>query len=332
MGLQGENAEEKAEIDTVDVEAIMERIRAQVKAAPRLGSRPKYLPPAAKLFDANVSPVLYSEELNYLNSHWNDWSQPAPFTSHRPLIGRLIIKWKTRFRDFLWGALFRDYFEREREFQAQLVRFLNASARYVDARDAALFWQIVKKVDNDISSVNERSDLLVQELSSELSKLGERIAGVEDISTFRNAAPSAAAGGAVQYLDSLADRSLDSFMVEGITLSGGGSFVRLVAVLSQKLKAGAKCALLVQGTGAESESTLAAIFSAHGFDVLKSEEVSGLQLETVPAAEHLPVRWQKALQTFNRNIDRLNALLPVRGEVRKFELRLAPTPEKRDAS
>ena len=129
------------------------------------------MPPAAKRFAEHVSPVLYSEELNYLNAAWNNWTQREDYTSHRPFLGRLIIRFKRTVFDFLTGSVFRRYFEREREFQMNLVRQLNAMARYIDARDAEIFWQLTEKIDSDVAAMNDRTDQLFDAAASELVRV-----------------------------------------------------------------------------------------------------------------------------------------------------------------
>ena len=168
--------------ERIDVDAIMKRIRENtLEQCERAGVKVRpYIPPASSGADSRANPILYSEELNYLNANWNDWALTEEFSSHRPLIGSLISKCKTRIRDFLWQSIFQGYFERERQFNMHLVRHLNASARYIDARDAEIFWQLVTKIDNDIVSVNERADRLYEETQvrsdAELNAVRERCA------------------------------------------------------------------------------------------------------------------------------------------------------------
>lgn len=173
-------------LEPPDVEAIMASIRSHVKRglAERPPGIPKYTPPAAELFSGSVSPVLYSDELNYLNAHWNDWLVGEQITSHRRFLGPLVVKVKEKLRRFVVNSLLPGYFEKEREFQGQLVRHLNASARYIDARDAEIFWQTVRKIDSDITAINERTDRLFEEASAALSEaesiLDSRLRIVED--------------------------------------------------------------------------------------------------------------------------------------------------------
>ncbi|MCB0322933.1 MAG: hypothetical protein KDD69_05145, partial [Bdellovibrionales bacterium] len=181
MGTSVNPMSEQKSSETPDVEAIMARIRAQVKAElEQSGARTdRYIPPSPKTFEGKSSPILYSDELNYLNANWSNWLEGAEFTSHRPVIGAIILKCKRALRRLLVDSLFREYFERERRFHMELVKQLNATARYVDSRDAELFWQLVQKVDNDIAGINERTDRLfddaVAEAAARDSELANRI-------------------------------------------------------------------------------------------------------------------------------------------------------------
>lgn len=148
-----------------DVEALMARIRDEVRQElERSGTTlPRYMPPPPKLADGTVAPILYSDELNFLNAHWNQWAEPVAYSSHRKFVGRVVIGIKNRLRSFLVETLLKSYFEREREFQMNLVRYLNSTARYVDARNAEIFWQLVSKIDNDVAAINDRTDRLFDE-------------------------------------------------------------------------------------------------------------------------------------------------------------------------
>ncbi len=147
-----------------NIDQIMSQIRADVRAELEKvenDSRPPFLR-AADSKPASATPVLYSEELNYLNANWNNWVAGTQVASHRPFIGPVIVRVKKFILDLFWGAL-GGYFEREREFHMNLVRFLNSTARYIDARDAEIFWQLVQKFDNDLAAVNERLDRMYDE-------------------------------------------------------------------------------------------------------------------------------------------------------------------------
>ena len=48
---------------------------------------------------------------------------------------------------------------------------MNSTARYVDARNAEIFWQLVDKVDKDVTGVNERADRLVDDVATMVRQL-----------------------------------------------------------------------------------------------------------------------------------------------------------------
>jgi O-antigen chain-terminating methyltransferase len=172
-----------------DVDRVMSRIRQEAKTAiaaadiapRRIAKRPSS--DAA----ANQQSVLYSEELNYLNANWHNWNPATEITSHRPIVGKLIVKLKRFFVDLVWNYLLKGYFERERNFQMHLVKYLNANARYIDSRNADLFWQLIDKVDNDIASANERIDQLFDHAETRMQHLErETAARIEDLERTRD--------------------------------------------------------------------------------------------------------------------------------------------------
>ncbi len=169
----------ETEIDEkIDVEAIMARIREEVRED--LERSPENLPyyrrPDVAPDEGSAIPPIYSAELNYLNAHWGALNQSADITSHRPIIGRLVVFFKRLIAKTVWNAVLKDYFEREREYQMNLVRFLNSTSRYIEKRDAEIFWDVVKKIDNDIHGVNDRIDRLYDEAMGTLRTVERGIA------------------------------------------------------------------------------------------------------------------------------------------------------------
>lgn len=71
----------------------------------------------------------------------------------------------------LLAPVLEPYLAKEREFFMNLIRHLNSTARYVDARDKEMFWQLINKVDNEIRGVHERVDLLIAQLAEEDKRL-----------------------------------------------------------------------------------------------------------------------------------------------------------------
>ena len=172
-----------------DVEAIMARIRRQVKSdiSSEKSSTKPYISPTTPFSDGSASPLLYSEELNFLNANWHNWNRKTDITSHRKILGPVIVRLKRFLADIAWNYLLKDYFENERRFQMNLVRHLNSSARYIDARDSRIFWQLVNKLDNDVKAINERTDKLFDELFAQSKQdQGDFLGRVEQLESDRN--------------------------------------------------------------------------------------------------------------------------------------------------
>lgn len=159
-----------------DVEAIMERIRREVKAsnAEERANYPRYVPPPGSDERSAGLPLIDYDELNYLNAHWHNWAVSEELTSHRKIIGPLIVRAKKFIIDLVWQYVLKGYLEREKQFQMQLVRYLNANARYVDNRDYEIFWQLIKKMDGDVEALNTRMDRLVDALHGKILELDAR--------------------------------------------------------------------------------------------------------------------------------------------------------------
>jgi O-antigen chain-terminating methyltransferase len=148
-----------------DVAAIMEGIRARVRAELE-EQKDEKLPFRRREADANgpnasrkAGDLISSEELRYLNANHAysykldlDWIK-----SHRSgIIGKLIVKAKRTAVSLVWNYFIKHYYAREREYNVNLVRFLNETCHYVDARDASIFWELIRKIDVDITRVLER--------------------------------------------------------------------------------------------------------------------------------------------------------------------------------
>jgi hypothetical protein len=126
--------------------------------------------PHAQDSGIDPSPVIYSDELHYLNTQWSDWNNPTQFTTHRPLTGKIIVFLKRTCQNFIFNSIFKGYFDREKAFNSNLIRFCNSTARYIDARDKKIFWDLIKKVDNEINHFEMRNDTLFVTLMDEMKK------------------------------------------------------------------------------------------------------------------------------------------------------------------
>ena len=111
-----------------------------------------------------VSNPKFSDELRYLNNHWGNWHEETLFTSHRFLFGSMIAKFKRRLQSYLFSVIFRDYIEKQKSFNMNLVKFCNQVTRYVDERDKQIFWETVNKLDSEVALIEERYDTLFAEI------------------------------------------------------------------------------------------------------------------------------------------------------------------------
>ncbi|MBX7139015.1 MAG: class I SAM-dependent methyltransferase [Oligoflexia bacterium] len=153
-----------------DVQAIMAEIRARVRADVER-NRDRQAPFQADSASFNASPrkageLVNSEELRFLNlNHTYPLRiNPESIATHRSgPIARLVVKLKRKVQAILWHQILKDYFETEKEFQANLVRYLNDVSRYVDSRDASNFWELIRKIDVDINRALERIERVADE-------------------------------------------------------------------------------------------------------------------------------------------------------------------------
>ncbi|RMG42355.1 MAG: methyltransferase domain-containing protein [Candidatus Dadabacteria bacterium] len=160
-----------------DVASIMARIRQRVKNQLNENSNKK---PSFHSFKADfeknrkAGELLHSEELRYLNSNYiySPRLQLEAVTTHRrgPL-AKLVVKFKRKVLAIVWDYLLKDYFEAEKNYQANLVRYLNDVSKYVDARDAANFWELIRKIDVDITRALERIERINDEQTASLRTL-----------------------------------------------------------------------------------------------------------------------------------------------------------------
>ncbi len=150
----------KVDQDTpIDVAALMAEIREQVREdIEKNGSQVVHYQPHSADSDGGgeyrAGHILHSEELRYLNrSYGYSHFDPSSIQSHRfGVIGKLVVKLKRKFFNWLWQNLMLDYAQKERDFQSNLVRLLNETARYVDVRDSSIFWELVRKVDIEVDN------------------------------------------------------------------------------------------------------------------------------------------------------------------------------------
>lgn len=197
---------------TPDIRALMERIRERItKDVEANRDRYPIRPPSTSGEGAyRHGGLQHSEELSYLNRNYAYELKLSPdaITTHRGgVIGRVIVRMKRKFVSFLRNAILRDYLSGEREFQENLVRFLNEIGRYVDARDdhiaAALTDTLRQRIDrvaddsaSSFVSLDQRSALGFSDLINRIQSLDGLVRGLEgvvnNIGTYRNPTPPSA--------------------------------------------------------------------------------------------------------------------------------------------
>lgn len=127
--------------------------------------------------DIRAGDILHSDELSYLNRNYNYMPrlELEKVQSHRfGIFGKLLVKLKRKVLVVVWEFILKDYFESERQFQAKLVKHLNDQTKYIDARDADNFWQLIRKIDVDASNLSTRYDSLQDEYLASLATLEKR--------------------------------------------------------------------------------------------------------------------------------------------------------------
>lgn len=177
-----EQRSDHTENQAPDVLALMEQIRAKIKAEVESNkdSPGRFVPhqPVADGEARRSGELQCSEDLRALNRlyAYSASLDLGKITSHRPgLIGTIIVKAKRKLTSILWDSLLKDYFAAEREYQANLVRFLNEVGRYIDGRDAAIFSQLLRKIDGDDTALLERVERICDEQRGTMQSAERRI-------------------------------------------------------------------------------------------------------------------------------------------------------------
>lgn len=166
-----------------DVKQLMQEIRERIKqslANDTDDNLRAFIPKAASQDSSQykAGSILHSDELRYLNENYSYMPrlQLEKVQSHRfGFIGKALVSLKRKVLVVVWDFLLKDYFENERQFQARLVRLLNEQTKYTDARDAANFWEIIRKIDVDVSNSLERIERIRDEYLASLTSLEKRL-------------------------------------------------------------------------------------------------------------------------------------------------------------
>jgi len=167
------NSAQKIEIQTND---IMQQIRDRIKESAAKLEDVLPVRKHAALENSNTSKggeLIQSEDLRYLNTEYSYPFRADPNLSvvtHRsgPL-GKIIVRIKKILIALIWQPIRDQLLSQMKQYQEHQVRYLNQTARYIDERDAAIFWELVKKIDVD----SERMDILMRECRATLHSFQE---------------------------------------------------------------------------------------------------------------------------------------------------------------
>jgi SAM-dependent methyltransferase len=146
----------------VRIEEILERIRREI-AAESAGAAADDRTAAAE--DDSLPAISSRAELEYLNRNWALFDPLSEMRSHRRLLGPVVLRFKWRLRRLVLGVLDR-YFEKERLFLLELVRFTNALAGRSD--------RLLQELTERTKAVAERNDLFLGALDLRLEALEAR--------------------------------------------------------------------------------------------------------------------------------------------------------------
>ena len=237
----------------VRIEEIIQRIRREI--AEGAEARGGDAPPA----ELDRLPAISARpELEYLNRHWALFDPLAEMRSHRRFFGPVVLRFRWMFRRLVLGVLDR-YFEKERAFLLELVRFENALAERSD--------RLLREVTERTKAVAQRNDLF-------LGALDLRLEAIEAREEMRRALehdePARAAAG-------VSDGS--EAAIAELALGLGVGLAERVRAVASRLPAGAPVLVLGCGSGeafdaldgaassgVEASASLVAAARARGFD------------------------------------------------------------------
>lgn len=139
--------------------------------------------------------IVNSEELRNINRSYAYSARMNldALSSHRGgIIGKFVVKLKQRFLRMLWESILKDYLTAEREYNVNVVRFLNDVSRYIGARDSSVFWELIRKIDYDVGKALDRIERINDDQTASLRALERRVA-----ESIQQALQQLQAGGAI---------------------------------------------------------------------------------------------------------------------------------------
>jgi len=193
-----------------DIRAIMAEIRSSVrsKAESLVDQWPTFQPEPAGFNGEGhrkAGDLQHSENLRMVNrlAMAGLSFDATPIVSHRRgFVGKLIVAAKRRMQRIIW-SLFQANIDAEREFRAHVTRVLNEASLYIDDRNGALFWEIVRKVDSDVARLLKRIDEVVEEQRVGIDGVERRVMGRIEGEVIREITSLRELAGRVGMLDSV---------------------------------------------------------------------------------------------------------------------------------
>lgn len=187
-----------------DIPTLMAQIRERIKADidKNLDSRVLLSRATARFADERgicAGDMLHSEDLNFLNRcfSYRDRISDKGIASHRPgFVGRAVEKFKRFLTLFTRDFILKDYLQAEEDFNANIVRFLNAFALYVDARDTHVLSMLARSDDEKslaVFNVEKQVRELSEAFEARVKTVDAMVRGLEGIvnnqSVLRNPIP-----------------------------------------------------------------------------------------------------------------------------------------------
>jgi 2-polyprenyl-3-methyl-5-hydroxy-6-metoxy-1,4-benzoquinol methylase len=157
----------------LNAEELMQSLRRQIEEAAATVSLPQYYPLKPK--GGELPPISTSDDLAFLNSEYSKLFSEPQFSSHRPRLGKLLVAFKRITLGQLWKRVVSACFEREKQFILRLVKHLNFASQATDSKFGQIFWQLIKKIDDEVQGVNERTDRVIAELDGTIRSIERNV-------------------------------------------------------------------------------------------------------------------------------------------------------------
>jgi 2-polyprenyl-3-methyl-5-hydroxy-6-metoxy-1,4-benzoquinol methylase len=180
----------------VDITALMAEIRQRIMSdmERHRDDRLSISPLAGKFVDARgikYGDLQHAENLRYLNTNYSfetHLSGAEIVTHRRGPFGKLLVLFKRKLTGFLRNSIFAQYLAAERGFVEHLVRHLNDTGRYIDARDERISKELevlMQRIDDEKTATIFALQRQVVDLSAgfeqRLAQIDSMVRGLEGI-------------------------------------------------------------------------------------------------------------------------------------------------------